>query len=220
MQEPALVGEAAEIKADITNFAETVAVAFRVEFLVVRPGQEEQVLDIQDVEAGLGAGAAITLTTSITPDVAGGLRLIARVDPSDQITETDETDNEKVLEIIAVENEVNLTLAADGLTVLCNFDPATPRTCLFTIKVTNTGQTTVVGPMSVKYFGYSAAGDYYEWGTVDFDIDLAPGAELNQQVAFTVDAGTYRAYALADSGENWPETNEDDNEAFVDFTSL
>ena len=118
-----------------------------------------------------------------------------------------------------MQNEVNLTLPADGLTVLSAGDPAAPKVYLFTVSMTNSGQSTLTGPMSVKYFGFNSAGDSVEWGTFDFDIDLAPGAPFNQQVAWSVDPGTYRAYALADSGEVWAETNEDDNEAVYDFTA-
>ena len=218
MQEPVTVGNAAALTADIINYADAAAGQFTVQFVIAQPGEAEVLLDSQTITR-ISAGAATVLNVSITPDVAGALRLIARVDPMDEVSETDESDNETVLDLNVVQNEVNLTLPGDGLTVLCAFDAASPRTCLFTVSLTNSGQSTLIGPMSVKYFGYSSAGDYVEWGTFDFDIDLAPGAPFNQQVSWTVEAGTYRAYALADSGGTWAETNEDDNEAFVDFTS-
>ena len=219
VREPVTVGNAAALTADIVNYANAAAGPFSVEFVVAQPGQDERILDTQTVDRGLAVGAATTLTVSISPDVAGKLRLIARVDPIDQVSEADESDNETVLEINVVQNEVNLTLAADGLTVVSPQDPASPKTYLFTFLLTNTGQSTLVGPMSVKYFGNSDAGGYVEWGTFDFDIDLAPGAPLNEQVAWSVEPGTYRAYALADSGEAWAETDETDNEAFFDFTA-
>ncbi len=219
VQEPVTVGNAAPLKADIINYTDTAAGQFGVQFVIAQPGQEEVILDSQVVDRGLAAGAATTLTLSFTPDTAGKVRLIARVDPIDQVSESDESDNETVLEIDVVQNDVNLTLPNDGLTVSTAGDPAAPKAYLFTISMTNSGQSTVTGPMSVKYFGYNAAGDYVEWGTFDFDIDLAPGAPFNQQVAWSVEPGTYRAYALADSTEVWAETNEDDNEASVDFTA-
>jgi hypothetical protein len=219
VQEPVLVDNAATLTADIINYADAAAGPFVVQFVVAQPGQEELILDTQSVEGGLAVGAATVLNVSITPDAAGELRLIARVDPIDQITEADESDNETVLTINVEESEINLTLPEGGLTVSSAQNPQAPTTYLFTVSLTNTGQSTMVGPMSVKYFGYNGAGDYVEWGTFDFDIDLAPGEPFNQQVAWDVDPGTYRAYALADSGETWAETNEEDNEAFVDFTA-
>jgi hypothetical protein len=218
-QEPVLVGVPVALKASVINYTDTAAGSFDVQFVVANPGQEELVLDTQTVDRGLAANAATDLIVSFTPDVVGGVRIIARVDPNDEISEADESDNETVLELIVVDSEINLTLPADGLTVSSAFDPGAPKVYLFTISLTNTGQSTMVGPMSVKYFGYNDAGDSVEWGTFDFDIDLAPGAPFNQQVGWSVDPGTYRAYALADSGGVWAETNEDDNEAFFDFTA-
>ena len=219
VQEPTTVGNPAALKADISNYSDTAAGPFRVQFVIAQPGEEEVALDSQAVDRGLAAGAATTLTVSITPVAVGKLRLIARVDPIDEISESDELDNETVLEMDVVQNEINLTLPADGLTVSSALDPAAPTSYLFTVSLSNSGQSTMTGPMTVKYFGYNAAGDYVDWGTFDFDIDLAPGDPFNQQIGRSVDPGTYRAYALADSGEVWAETNEDDNEAIFDFTA-
>jgi len=188
-----------------------------VQFEVVQPGKDPLVVDSQTVERGLGVGNATDLIVSVTPDAAGPWRLIARIDPTNQISEADESDNETALDVNVVQNEINLRLPEDGLTVA--FDPASPRVGLFTISMTNTGDSTAVGPMSVKYFGLPEGGDSVEWGVFDFEIDLAPGAAFNQQVAYSVDPGTYRAYALADSGQVWAEYDEDDNEAFFDFTA-
>jgi subtilase family serine protease len=207
------------LKASVVNYADAAAGPFIVQFVMANPGQDELILDTQPVDAGLAAGAATDLIVSITPGETGKLKVFARVDPIDQITETDESDNETALELDVVQNEINLTLPEDGLTVSSALDPAAPKAYLFTISMTNSGQSRLVGPMSVKYFGLTAAGDSVEWGTFDFEIDLAPGAPFNQLVAYSVEPGSYRAFALADSGSVWAETNEDDNEAFFDFTA-
>jgi len=218
-QLPVVVDATATLTADITNFADTASGPFIVEFVSVQAGQEDLVLDTQTFDSGLAAGAATKATVSITPNEPVGLSVIARVDPVDQIEETDESDNEKLLEIIVEQNQINLAVPSDGLTVTSAGDAAAPTAYLFTLRLTNSGQSTMTGPMSVKYFGYESAGGYVEWGTFDFDVDLAPGAEFNQQVGWSVEPGTYRAYALADSGETWTETNEEDNEAILDFTA-
>lgn len=218
VQEPVLAGASAALRADIVNYGNAAAGPFGVEFVSLS-GEEELVLDLQIVDGGLAPGAATVLTLSITPDVAGELKLAARVDPIDQISESDETDNETDATVNVVQADVNLTLPPDGLTVSSALNPAAPTAYLFTISLLNTGQTTLTGPMSVKYFGYTDAGDYVEWGTFDFDLDLAPQGLFNQQVAWDVQPGRYRAYALADAGEVWTETIEDDNEAIYDFTA-
>ena len=84
VREPVLVGEVAALTADITNFADTAAGPFTVEFFVDQPGEDELIFDARTIQGGLVAGAATVLTVSVTPDVAGGLRLIARVDPEDE----------------------------------------------------------------------------------------------------------------------------------------
>jgi len=208
------------LKASVINYANAAAQQFDVQFVVAQPGRDEVILETQTVARGLGVGASIDLTVTVTPSVAGPWKLIARVDPTDQIAESDETDNQTVLEINVEQSEGNLTLPADGLTVSSAGNPGgAPAGYLFTISLTNTGQTRMTGPMSVRYFGITPAGADVEWGTFDFEIDLAPGDPFNQEVSWTVDPGTYRAYALADSGGGWAESNEDDNEAFFDFTA-
>jgi hypothetical protein len=217
-QLPVVVGAPATFTADITNFADTAAGPFVVEFVLAGDGQDDLVLDTYLVDA-LAAGAATQRSTSITLNVPGGVRVIARVDAFDQVAETDESDNERVLEVIVEQNSINLTVPSDGLTVTSAGNPDAPNSYLFTISMTNSGQSRVVGTMTVHYFGYNANQEEVDWGTFDFDLDLAPGDPFNQLIARTVEPGSYRAYALADSGEVWPETDETDNEATVDFTA-
>ncbi len=134
------------------------------------------------------------------------------------MTEQDESDNERVLEI-TVQSLGNLTFEANGLTVTPAPDQQTPGLYFFQISFANSGPSTLVGPMSVKYFSYTDAGDYVEWGTVAFDLNLTPNDPSIRLVAFPVDPGTYRAYALLDSADTFAETDEGDNEAFFDFTA-
>ncbi|MEO6349221.1 MAG: CARDB domain-containing protein [Candidatus Limnocylindrales bacterium] len=215
--DPVLVGSTVTLTATIANIGPADAGPFIAEIVATTAGEPELVLESKAFENGLTAGDSTQLTTSINPNEAGGFNLLARVDPFDQINEKNESDNERVLEIV-VQAVGNLSFTADGLEIY-PIGPDYPKLYLFDISIVNSGPSTLVGPMSVKYFAYTDAGDYVEWGTVEIPLNLAPDDPGLRQVRFDVEPGTYRAYALLDTDGFFEETDEDDNEAYYDFTA-
>ncbi|MEO6350322.1 MAG: hypothetical protein ABIP53_06695 [Candidatus Limnocylindrales bacterium] len=146
----------------------------------------------------------------------GDLTITAIADPIDQVSDDDESDNEKVLEI-AVQDVVNLNVPADGLTVTAH--PDAPGAYLFYFTYVNTGPSTLVTSVTAKFFAYTDAGVYVEWGTHNLDLDLAPNQSQQIVVSYLVDPGTFRAYFLVDSDNALEEADEGDNEAWYDFTA-
>jgi len=216
-EDPVLAGGTATLTATVANTGAANAGPFIVEIVLAPQGQPELILDSKPQEA-LAVGASTTLTTSITPNAPGGMRFVARAHFLDRETEENASDNERVLEL-TVASAGNLAFAPDGFTVAYANDPGAPDRYFFNTSIVNTGPSALVGTIEVRYFGYSNTGDLVRWGYADFDVNLAAGDAFNEVAAFSVDPGSYRAYALADSQDAFQETNEDDNEAFVDFVA-
>jgi hypothetical protein len=215
-EEPVLVGTPAAMTATVVNISSTDAGPFLAEIVLTAAGQADLVLESKVFEDGLAAGATTQLTTSVNPTEAAGLRLLARVDVTDQVDEEYESDNERVLEIL-VQSIGNITIPADGFTVTPN--PDAPGVYLFYFTLVNTGPSTLVAPISVKFFAYTDAGDYVEWGSHNIDLDLDSNESQTLVVAYSVDPGTYRAYVLADPDNTLEETDEGDNEGYYDFVA-
>jgi hypothetical protein len=215
-EDPVLVGTSATLTATVKNTGSGDAGPFYAEIDLTADGQPDTVFQSKSVEGGLAAGETADVTVSINPTEAAEMRFVARADVGDQISEANESDNEKALKI-AVQGIGNLNVPYDGLAVTA--DPQVPGSYNFQFVLTNTGISAVVGRMGVKFFGYSAAGNYVEWGTVGYDVNIAPDGVYSRPTAFNVDPGSYRAYALIDPDNTIPETDEDDNEASIDFTA-
>jgi hypothetical protein len=214
-EDPVLVGNLATLTATAVNIGSADAGPFIVEIVLTTVGQADLVLESKAVE-GLAVGDSTVLTTSINPNEAAQLSLVARVDVIDQVSEEDESDNQKVLEI-TVKSLGNINVPADGFTVTAH--PDSPGTYLFYFTLVNTGPSTLVAPISVKFFAYTDAGAYVEWGSHTIDLDLAPNDPKVTVVGYPVAPGTYRAYVLADSDNTLEEADEGDNEGYYDFTA-
>ena len=215
-EDPVVVGGRATLTATVTNTGSADAGRFNVEIVVVEPNRPDVVLEAVTFSGGLAEGRASEFAVTINPDAVGDLRIVARADVIDEVTEQDESDNERVLEI-TVKSLGNLTLPVDEFSVVPHPDSA--GVFLFYFTLANTGTSAIDDTVSVKFFAYEPIVQYVEWGTHDIDVSLAPGERTTRVVAFDVDPGTYRAYALGDSGETLEESDEGDNEAFFDFTA-
>ena len=215
-EDPVVVGGQATLVATVTNTGTADAGRFNVEIVMSEANRPDVVLEAATYSSGLAMGQSSELTVTINPDVVAELRLIARADVTDEVTEQDESDNESVVEI-TVKSLGNLTLPADTFTVTPH--PDAPGTFLFYFTLANTGTSAIDDRVSVKFFAYTSAGQLVEWGTHDIDVSLAPDERQSLVVAFSVAPGTYRAYALGDSGETLEESDEGDNQAFFDFTA-
>lgn len=217
-EDPVVVGRPATLVATVANSGTLDAGRFTVEIVRSEPNQPDVVLDTATYSGGLAVGRSSELTVTINPDAAGDLRLIARVDVTDEVVEADESDNEQVLEITA-RLLANLTFPANGLRVTPLAGAQPPGVHLFEFTLANTGSVAIDDTVTIKFFAYTSDGQYVEWGTHDLDITLAPGETTTLQVAYQVNPGSYRAYALIDSDETLDETDEGDNQAFFDFTA-
>ncbi|MEA2622287.1 MAG: hypothetical protein QOH61_1197, partial [Chloroflexota bacterium] len=144
-EDPVLVGNLATLTATAVNIGSADAGPFIVEIVLTTVGQADLVLESKAVE-GLAVGDSTVLTTSINPNEAAEMRLVARVDVIDQVSEEDESDNQKVLEI-TVKSLGNINVPADGFTVTAH--PDSPGTYLFYFTLVNTGPSTLVAPISV-----------------------------------------------------------------------
>jgi hypothetical protein len=215
-EDPVVVGGQATLVATVTNSGSADAGRFNVEIVMSEANRPDVVLEAATYSSGLAMGQSSELTVTINPDVVAELRLIARADVTDEVTEQDESDNESVLEI-TVESLGNLTLPADTFSAIPH--PDAPGTYLFYFTLANTGTSAIDDRVSVKFFAYTSAGQYIEWGTHDIDVSLAADERQSLVVAFSVAPGTYRAYALGDAEDTLEEGDEGDNQAFFDFTA-
>jgi hypothetical protein len=215
-EDPVAVGSPATLTATVANIGPVDAGPFFIEIVDTRAGQGDLVLESKAVDDGLAAGDLTELTTSITPNDVADMTFVARADLINSVPEQNESDNERVLEI-EVKSLGNIRVPADGFTVTPH--PDAPGTYLFYFTYVNTGPSTLVATVPFKFFAYTDAGVYVEWGSHDLDLDLAPNASQTIVVAYPVAPGTYRAYVLADSENSLEESDEDDNEGSFDFTA-
>jgi hypothetical protein len=204
-EDPVAVGGRATLTATVANAGSADAGRFSVEIVIVERNKPDVVLEAATYSAGLGIGATDELTASYDPKEVGELRVIARVDAVDEVQEADESDNEQALDII-VKSLANLTFPADGFTVTP--DPKAPGVYVFAFTLANKGTSAVDETLLVKFFAYSSAGQYVEWGTHPLGIHLPPGERTSLVVTFTVEPDSYRAYVLADSAEFVEESDE------------
>lgn len=214
-EDPVLINVPATLTATFANIGSADAGPFSVEIVLATAGEPEVVLASKAVE-GLAAGDLTVLTASINQSEAAELSLIARVDMTDEVREEDDSDNERVVEI-EVKDLGNVNVPVSAFSVVPH--PDAPGTFLFYFTIANTGTSAILDTVSVKFFAYTSAGQYVEWGSHNLELDLAPDASQSLVVAYAVAPDSYRAYVLADPDNTFEESDEGDNQAYFDFTA-
>jgi CARDB len=201
--------------ATVKNVGSTDAAAFQVVVTYSPKGSTDvTALDAQSVD-GLAAGQSVqlTFTSSFSPVV--DFVFTAFADSADTVTESDEGDNTRTLEL-STASLPNLKFDPDGVTT---------RTCIggpdqnvqFAFTVDNLGTADVTKPFSIAitwYMGGTSSGAL-DSETVIGSIPAGTGFE-DEPCRTLPGSGAYEVHFLLDANHVIDESNEDDNAIKVD----
>lgn len=231
--------EAVTVSATVRNAGRIDSERFQVEFLLAysEDGNEWGPADLvwnTEEPAGVGALSAAGLarsakrvvrqTTAPAEWPEGRYRLTVRVDPSDEVPELDETNNETVVffavgDVLRFEDDSGVVVPTDAPNLACREILVSPGTSV------DVGTTLQIRG-SVANLGRRPAGSFrvdFEWidpfGVAHrLETQTVNGLAVGQSVplAYSVDtsqfpAGSYRAVIVVDADDEVAEGNEGDN---------
>jgi subtilase family serine protease len=155
------------------------------------------------IEAGIGA------TTTFKWVAEAGTNIIELfVDPDNQITEVDETNNEKLTEFSSLTSDLVIKDAVWSME-----NPLISNDVDFVITIENQGSNTAGISVLTLYIDDSSAGSC--------ELPQIPaGNTVTKTFTLNVGTGAHTARIAADSDDQVAEINEDNNEKTLDFSTL
>jgi subtilase family serine protease len=154
----------------------------------------------------LGAGETTHVTFDFTYDVYGNFSTLATLDPRNQVTETNEANNQNIVPITVVPAPIDLTISLD-----VSPEPIVRGTDgTATITVTNNGDFPASKPFTVQWF---PTGSGFPKSQVIQGLSPNESTTVTFTNTYSVvpQGGTYDSYAVVDSGNTIPETDEGNN---------
>ncbi len=154
--------------------------------------------DVPEIDAGATVTKALTWTAQ-----AGSHAIKAVADSNNEVTESDETNNEKTVTF--------LTFASDLIIETITWSPTSPSqsdNVTFTITIKNQGS----GKADYSYVAYYINDTYLTSASVN---PIDPGASANETLTWTAQAGPHAIKAVADSNNKIIESNETNNEKTI-----
>ena len=196
------IGDTVTFTATIKNQGGSRADSSRVHFYI--DGSSRGYQDIQ----GIAAGATLT-KTFIWAAQAGSHTVKAWVDIENQITESDENNNEKT---VTFSGPSRFDLIVQDIT----WSPASPSvgdTVTFTVTIKNQGSDRA----DYSYVAYYIDDAYLTSAHVK---QIAPGATDNNTFSLKAQAGSHAIKVVADSNKGVIESDENNNAKTVTFATL
>lgn len=199
----------------VRNVGSTDAAAFQVVVAYSAKGSSDQTaLDPQSVD-GLAAGQSAQLTFTVTVSHGGDYVFTAFADSADEVTESDEDDNTRTLELSSA-SLPNLLFDPQGV-VLSTCIGGPDNNVQFDFGVNNLGTADVTKPFSIGITYYLGGNSS---GTLDpeqITAQIPAGIGWLPEFCRTLPgSGTYEVHFFIDSDHVINESNEDDNEIKVD----
>jgi subtilase family serine protease len=155
------------------------------------------------IEAGIGAATTFKWVAE-----AGANIIELFVDPDNQVTEVDETNNEKLIEFSTLTSDLVIKDAVWSME-----NPLISNDVEFVITVENQGSNTAGISMLTLYIDDSSAGNC--------ELPQIPtGDTVTRTLTLSVRTGAHTARIVADSDGQVAEINEANNEKTLDFSTL
>ncbi|MEZ5468222.1 MAG: CARDB domain-containing protein [Lysobacterales bacterium] len=214
---PALQGAQISLEIMAVNSSTIAAPAIDVEFLWSDAyGGDFQSIGSVRLAGGLAAGASQQISLqSPTVLAQGSRRLLARIDPQNEVIESNEADNETLYNL-PVLSLPNLQLAAVD-TQLVPSNPAPGGAATVTTLVRNTGEQAIPQvDIELLWSDGSAA------AALQTVSNLAPGTSTSLQFEFTrsVSGGAASLQLIGDRAAVLNEGREDDNSTVIELDSV
>ena len=179
---------------------------------VISPSLQTVTQEVSD----LGAGATQHVTFDFTYPVYGNFSTLATLDPRNQVTETNEANNQNIVPITVAPAPLDLTITLD-----VNPKPVVRGVAATaTVNVTNNGDFPASKPFTVQWFPTGS-------GVPKSQVvqGLSPNETKTLTFTNTYPTATkaqpptpFHSLAVVDSGNTIPETNENNNTATQDVT--
>jgi subtilase family serine protease len=193
------IGDEVAFTVTVKNQGSGGAVPSRVHFYV--GGSFIGYQDVPEMDAGA------TATTTFTWTAQAGLHAIrALVDPDDEVTESDETNNGKTI-IFPIPD-----LVIEAITGSPS-DPVIGDEVTFTVTISNRG----TGKASSSQVACYIDDAFLASASVG---ELEPGATANMTFTWVAQAGSHTARAVVDSGDMVAESDETNNEKAASLTTI
>jgi len=194
-------GDSIAFSVTIKNQGSARAGSSRVTFYI--DGSSRGYQEVQRIDAGATATNTFTWTAQ-----AGSHAIKAVTDLNDTVPESDEDNNEKTVTFS--------TLAPDLIIESISWSPAGPSigdTVTFTVTIKNQGS----GNSDYSRVAYYINNTYL---TSDLVNPIDAGGTDDKTFTWTARIGSHAIKAVADSNDTFPESDEDNNEKTVTFSTL